>query len=125
MSKFENIETMGDLKITIEYQEVLKKYANRCRDIVESKSPKKSGEYARGWKAEVEGEGTDSFTIIVRNTTRPALTWLLENGHQIVNRKKGVGWASAHPHIEPSYKAIRGKLLKDIQNVKFKVETKG
>ena len=51
------------------------------------------------------------FECKVWNATNWQLTHLLENGHVIVNKKNGVGWASAKPHIKPTYDDLKPKFV--------------
>ena len=59
-------------------------------------SPKKSGDYAKGWRVKKLG----AHEQIVYNATNYQLTHLLENGHVIRNKKGEYGRAPAHPHIK-------------------------
>lgn len=59
-------------------------------------SPKKTGDYAKGWATKKTREG-----VVVYNKTDWQLTHLLENGHVIRNKKGTYGRAPAHPHIAP------------------------
>lgn len=70
------------------------------RAIVEDirvNSPRKTGEYAKGWTRRKGGQpGTISYTI--HNRSKPQLTHLLEHGHA----KKGGGRVEGRPHIGPA-----------------------
>ena len=73
------------------------------RDTVQrlrTTSPQKTGQYAKGWKAEVKV--TDGgVQLTVRETSRLAcLTHLLENGHKIYKHKDRR--TRAYPHIKPA-----------------------
>lgn len=63
--------------------------------LLKETSPKKTGDYAKGWTMKKNGKD-----IVVYNKTRPSLTHLLENGHPLRNG----GRARAFKHIEPAEK---------------------
>ena len=79
---------------------------------------------ASRWIAEPETARDGAYSVRVWNHTDWQLTHLLENGHLIVNKKKGVGWASAHPHIDKAFKSVKNKFIKAMQNVDTKVDIK-
>lgn len=60
-------------------------------------SPKKTGDYAKGWATKKEGD----LEIIVHNKTAYQLTHLLENGHVVRNKKGTYGRTSGTKHIAP------------------------
>lgn len=121
----DNIEKFHSLDIELEYKDVVDKYAEKCCGLVKSKSPKgHRGSYASGWRTKSDKTYGGGYGNEVYNATDYQLTHLLENGHLIVNKKNGTGWASAHPHIEPAYKSVKNKFIKEMQNVSFKMTTK-
>lgn len=61
-------------------------------------SPKKTGQYASGWKVKND---FDSKSYTVYNAKKPSLTHLLENGHLIRNQFGTWGRQAARPHIKP------------------------
>lgn len=61
------------------------------------KAPIKGKKYNRGWKMRTNETG-----IILYNDTQPALTWLLEKGHDIIRGGKKVGHFDGIPHIKPA-----------------------
>lgn len=54
-------------------------------------SPKRSGKYARSWRAKRDG------TAMVVHNLKPGLAHLIENGHALRNG----GRSKAEPHIAP------------------------
>lgn len=67
-------------------------------------SPKKSGEYSRGWTKKPTKSKESSFELIIYNKDKPWLTHLLENGHAKVNG----GFVDGIQHIKPvEQKAIK------------------
>lgn len=64
-----------------------------AKDLRET-SPKKTGEYAKGWTYRKEAPGS----YRVYNKKKPQLTHLLEHGHA----KAGGGRVEGIPHIKPA-----------------------
>lgn len=64
---------------------------------IKADSPRRTGEYAKGWTRKKEKQqGAISYTIYNKN--KPTLTHLLEYGHA----KRGGGRVEGKPHIEPA-----------------------
>lgn len=66
-------------------------------------SPKKTGEYAKGWTYTVKETAPGSFTGVVYQKNKPGLTHLLEKGHA----KRNGGRVAGIPHIEPAFEDAR------------------
>lgn len=77
-------------------------------------SPKRTGEYAKGWKQKVLFENSHEIRLKVYNKDRYRLTHLLENGHRAsgINHKTDV---SAHPHIQSAADAAADKVMLKIK----------
>ena len=94
--------------ITNEAQTVAKEGANE----LESSSPKRTGDYRKGWRVKTtKGNGFVNCTI--HNSTNYQLTHLLENGH--LNRD-----GSRTPpkvHIKPVEKQCISNFEKNIENI--------
>lgn len=128
------LENFNELDVKIEFKSIIDKYAKDCADGIKRKSPRgrsKNKAYADGWGVEEITKYTkkkkDTFSqygMRVYNATKYNLTHLLENGHIIANKKNGVGWASARPHIEVVYQAIKEPFIKAMENAKKEVEIK-
>lgn len=71
--------------------------AEEAVDKLRSTSPSKSGDYASGWRVKKFHNGG----VVVHNATNWQLTWLLENGHRIVNKKGEFGRVNGIKHIKP------------------------
>ena len=102
--------------LTVQMERILDEYSERVQNVtrvaiqrvgresvnkLRNTSPKRTGEYARGWRLKtlkLRGPVTD---VVVHNATNYQLTHLLENGHVIRNKKGTYGRAPAHPHIKP------------------------
>ena len=75
-------------------EEAVKETAQALAADLRETSPKKTGEYAKGWTARKEGPGK----YVVYNKKKPQLTHLLEHGHA----KRGGGRVEGRPHIGPA-----------------------
>ena len=75
-------EKLTEAELTENLARVTKNATNKLK----KRSKKKTGEYAKGWKASkpkpIEGIGVSS---VIYNATKPSLTHLLEKGHAKVN----------------------------------------
>lgn len=78
----------------------------------------KHGGYDAGWNVDMKSEHKKQRSVgYVYNRWNWQLTWLLENGHIIVNKRGAPGWAHPHPHIRPSFE-------KNAKQFKHDMETK-
>ena len=118
-----NIENFNGIEVEIDYEYVLNRYADKCLSIIKQNSPSKTGKYRDGWVAEADTDYLGNYSVVVWNETSWQLTHLLENGHAIVNKKGGTGWASAKPHIQKGYRAVRNAFEQDIKKVQLKIKT--
>lgn len=98
--------TVGD-----QLAEILEDYSEHVKDVTEksikatakeavsklrNESPRKSGNYAKGWTQKRDRDGT----VTVYNRVY-YLTHLLENGHVVRNKKGTYGRTNGIKHIEP------------------------
>ena len=73
--------------------------AKETAQQLKSTSPRDTGDYARGWKVSKQRGGD----YVVHNATEYRLTHLLENGHEVKNKKGDTGKrAPAFKHIYPA-----------------------
>lgn len=72
-------------------------------------SPKKTGEYAKGWAYRQEAPGS----YRVYNKKKPQLTHLLEHGHA----KAGGGRVEGIPHIKPAEDRYVPEFEKKVQQI--------
>ena len=75
---------------------------------LKKRSPKKTGEYARGWRARKVGSAW-----VVHNATNYQLTHLLEHGHA----KRGGGRVPGIPHIGPVEKEAIEEYVRETERV--------
>lgn len=95
-------------EVVDQYDVKLKRATNNAMDVVakeavsklKSTSPRKSGEYARGWGIKRERGAGGINTVTVKNRVYQ-LTHLLENGHIVRNKKGTYGRAPGIKHIKP------------------------
>lgn len=94
--------------------EDMKKVAKEAAEKLRNTSPKKTGDYARGWSVKKDSKRGQ----IVYNKAKPYLTQLLENGHVIRNKKGEYGRAPAHVHIKPvadwAEAELQQRIMKDL-----------
>ena len=117
----------GYNELTIELGKVLDEYEKELDENVnivmhavakeaaaklKAESPKKTGEYARGWKVKND---FDSKTYTVYNATKPGLTHLLENGHLGRNQYGTWGRVSGKKHIEPVEEWAKAEVMRRIE----------
>lgn len=98
---------------TVEAEKAFRKacttVAEESVEKLKNTSPKKTGDYARGWTWRQAGLG-----FVVYNATDYQLTHLLEKGHAIVNGHGTYGRAPAHPHIKPVEEWAKSELVDEI-----------
>lgn len=93
-------------KILSEYQDDVEKTTNECvreiakegRKALRANSPKKKGEYSKGWSFKVEKHRL--YTLATLYNNKPGLPHLLEFGHVSRNGTgRTFGSVKAMPHI--------------------------
>lgn len=70
--------------------------ANESVEKLSNTSPRRTGEYANGWRVKKIERG-----YVVVHNVHYQLTHLLENGHVIRNKKGTYGRTSGKKHIKP------------------------
>ena len=122
MSKTNSV-TIQCQKVFEEYTKEVKRAANNSADVVakeacqklKNTSPRKTGDYAKGWRVKRERETAGINTVIVHNATNYQLTHLLENGHVIVNAKGTYGRTNGIKHIAPVEEWASEELPREIE----------
>jgi hypothetical protein len=77
-------------------------------------SPKKSGEYAKGWKLKKD-RGRDGIATVTVHNKIYQLTHLLENGHVVRNAKGTYGRTNGVKHIAPVEEWAESELQQEIE----------
>lgn len=106
-----------------EYSRDMKRKVNNSVDKVgkesvnqlKANSPKKTGDYAKGWRLKRERGRKGINDVTIHNATDYHLTHLLENGHVIRNKKGTYGRAPAHKHIKPVEEYFNSEVVAEIQ----------
>ena len=122
MSKTNSV-TIQCQKIFEEYTKEVKRAANNSADVVakeacqklKNTSPRKTGDYAKGWRVKRERGTAGINNVIVHNATDYQLTHLLENGHVIVNAKGTYGRTNGIKHIAPVEEWASEELPREIE----------
>lgn len=91
-------------------QEALPKVGKETVKELKQTSPKRTGDYAKGWTQKVEKERLGS-KLTVYNKTRYQLTHLLEKGHAKVSG----GFVNGKPHIKPAQDKAERKAMEIIK----------
>ena len=118
-----NSLTVQIQKVFEEYTVEVKRATNNAADVVakqaasklKSTSPRKTGDYAKGWAIKRERGTAGINTVIVHNKTDYQLTHLLENGHVVRNKKGTYGRAPARKHIQPVEEWANSELPLEIE----------
>ena len=110
-------------KIFDEYDRDMKRKVNNSVDKVakesvqklKDNSPKKTGDYAKGWKIKRERGRNGINDVTIHNATDYRLTHLLENGHVIRNKKGTYGRTSGRKHIKPVEEYFNSEVVEEIE----------
>jgi len=98
----------------VDNEEALKaNITDACKDgrsYLRTNSPKRTGDYAKGWSYKVDEDVPGSYTGHVYNKTKYQLTHLLEKGHA----KRNGGRVDGIPHIEPAFEQMQADLDKGL-----------
>lgn len=95
-----------------EVRKHVQKAGKAAVDELKAVSPKKTGEYAAGWKYKTEDEGLDAFSATVYNGPKYWLVHLLEFGHGLVFMGNPTGKrVDPKPHLDKGYEAGSRALL--------------
>lgn len=106
-----------------EYDRNMKRKVNNSVDKVgkesvqklKDTSPKKTGDYANGWRLKRERGNNGINSVTIHNATEYHLTHLLENGHVIRNKKGTYGRTSPKKHIAPVEQYFNSEVVEEIK----------
>ena len=116
--------------LTVQMNRILEEYSEEVQDAtndaiekvaklavqkLKNTSPKKTGDYARGWRVKREMGFGSVKAATVYNATDWQLTHLLENGHVVRNKKGTYGRAPAKKHIKPVEEWASNELPREIE----------
>lgn len=105
---------MAEFDLTAEITAVLKEYTDAVmngidravetcgkgmRKEIEDTSPKRDGDYKKGWRCKISANGRGNKAARVYNKTDYQLTHLLERRHK---KRGNKGYKEAQPHIGPA-----------------------
>ena len=91
--------------------EAVKDVAKETVKTLKTKSPKRTGNYRKGWAVKNTSEKATETVVTVYNRTDYQLTHLLEKGHG------GPAPAPAHPHIAAAEAAAANSLEEKVRIV--------
>lgn len=98
--------------------------SNRLKTEPKWKRNRRPPRYNPGWKFDMVYQSKTEVSGWVYNYSQWQLTWLLENGHLVTNKKGGVGWAAPHPHIKPVFDEEAERFVDDMSKLDVKIEIK-
>lgn len=113
------------LKVDIKYDHIVENTAKRCANHLVAISPegkRRNKKYKYGWRTVKGRKRKNESFYEVWNETNYQLTHLLENGHLIVNKIGGVGWASAKPHIQKAVDFVEPQFVLEMERAEMDVD---
>lgn len=118
------LEIFKGIKAEIMMDDIIEEYADKCVGILRQtqwKTKRANKSYNDGWTTEKKKKKQET-SCTVWNATEYQLTHLLEKGHLITNKRNGVGWAAAHPHIDPAFQDVKEPFKRAMEDadIKFK-----
>lgn len=106
LSKYSN-DVVNRVNVTAE------KCANELRKELKNTSPKKTGDYAKGWRVKkADYSKYDLGRYVIHNATDYQLTHLLEYGHAI---NGGTQRVKAYPHIEKAKEKAAQNFVREVE----------
>ena len=86
--------------------DAVKDISAQCLHKIRRASPKKTGQYAKGWRRRLNTSPRNPSAIIY-NDLKPWLTHILEDGYQ----KRSGGRVEGRPHIRPAAQEAAEELV--------------
>lgn len=126
--KTANLNSINGIKVTIEYEEVVRKYAKKATDKLKihpsvspsSGRPNRATPYWSGWEIS-ERSRKGYLRDTVWNRTNWQLTHLLENGHFITNQG-ALAWSPPKKHIKPTFEELKPQYKRAMKKVKINAD---
>ncbi len=85
--------------------------ANQAKKDLKASSPKKDGDYAKGWAISQHQRGKRYYGKAIHNKEEYRLTHLLEFGHATKDGKR----TQAYPHIRPVESKYKQKFVDELE----------
>lgn len=105
-------KTINDFEKSVDEKtaDLTVEYGKIAKNLLRDKSPKLTGDYAKGWAYKKTSSKGKVISVTVYNKTDYQLTHLLEFGHA----KRGGGRVRAIPHIKPVEEQIQDEFPKAV-----------
>ncbi len=94
-----------------EMKAAVKKAGDTVKSNISANAPKRTGKYAKSWRAKTTKETASTMEVTVYSPSKYMLAHLLEHGHA----KRGGGRVAGKPHIAPAAEAGEQELLDEIE----------
>ena len=121
-----SLDDFKGIRVDMDLAKIIKENAEEATKTLHSindwKMHRTTKSYSSGWITKMKVLNKEEAYAQVYNKTNWQLTWLLENGHLIVNKRGGVGWSAPRKHIEPTYDKQVKKLIDDMKNIDIKAD---
>lgn len=114
-----------ELKLSAEviFDSIIDANAEKCVARLKQSSPEGTrGRYKQGWAVKKGRKTKNQYYAEVWNETDWQLTHLLENGHLIVNKRNGVGWAEAKPHIQQALDSVKPQFISEMERAEIDLQ---
>lgn len=72
--------------------------------------------YSEGWTYQLETSSYGVVKVTAYNKTKPSLTHLLENGHDVVVHGKHIGRKKGTKHIKPVQEWAEAEIMKELES---------